>query len=615
MILKSQLQSWVAQIIYEHYHQSIDPQTLSVEYTNPDHQGDLTIILFPLLKLKIGSPQEIGNLIGSHLLQKHSIFEHFEIIKGFLNLSLKPSFWVDFLLNYSPQNIPQVNHQTIMIEYSSPNTNKPLHLGHLRNIFLGDSISRIYEFLGYKVIKVCLVNDRGIHICKSMLAWKRFGNQETPQNTGLKGDHLVGKYYVEFEKRFQEEYKEWQQSDIAKNLFEKAQKNNPSLNESTFFKEYKDQYFNRYSELGKQAREMLQKWEQNDPEIRELWQQMNQWVYDGFEQTYERLNIHFDKFYYESETYLLGKQWVMKGLEQGIFYQKPDGSIWIDLSQEGLDHKLVLRSDGTSVYITQDIGTAFLKAQEYNMNRSVYVIGNEQDYHMKVLISICRKLGVPHAEGMYHLSYGMVELPTGKMKSREGTVVDADDLIQEMYNIARETSQELGKTEGLPPDELHNLYDTLGLGALKYFLLKIEPIKKILFDPQESINFTGNTAPFIQYTYARIQSLLAKANSLNFLWKNITFPLTQLHETEKSICLHLSKFQSTLLLAAEQYNPSLIANYALELAQLYSTFYQNHKILFEENPQKAFQLFMSHQVAETLKVALNLLGIQVINRM
>ncbi len=448
-----------------------------------------------------------------------------------------------------------------------------------------------------------------------MLAWKLYGNQGTPQTANLKGDHFVGKYYVEFEKRFQEEYKNWQSSQQAQQLYENAKSKNPSLEKQNFFKDFKDQYFNLYSDLGKQAREMLQKWEQNDPETLQLWKQMNQWVYEGFNETYKRLNIQFDKFYYESETYLLGKQWVLKGLEQGIFYQKPDGSVWIDLTSEGLDHKLVLRSDGTSVYITQDIGTAYLKAEEYQMNRSVYVIGNEQDYHMKVLISICKKLGIPHAEGMYHLSYGMVELPTGKMKSREGTVVDADDLIQEMYDIAKETSEELGKTEGLSSEELHNLYETLGLGALKYFLLKIEPTKKILFDPKESINFTGSTAPFIQYTYARIQSLLAKALSMNIDWKNFENNAINLHETENRLCIQLSKFEQTILTAAEQYNPSLIANYALELAQLYGTFYQNHKILSEENPKKDFQLFLSYQVANTIKTALNLLGIEVINRM
>ncbi len=614
MLLKTQLQNWVTEIVHIAYNKSIEPHTITIEYTNPDHHGDFTVILFPLLKLKIGNPQEIGSTIGNFLVEQKEIFESYEIIKGFLNLSLKPDYWQNFLQKISPDTIKAPEKQTIMIEYSSPNTNKPLHLGHLRNIFLGDSISRIYDFLGHQVIKACLVNDRGIHICKSMLAWKLFGNSENPQNAGIKGDHLVGKYYVEFEKHFQKEYQEWQQSPIAHEILQQAISKNSALERTAFFKEYKDQYFNLYSELGKQARELLQKWEQNDQETIQLWKMMNQWVYEGFEQTYNRLHIQFDKFYYESQTYLLGKEWVLKGLEKGVFYQKPDGSIWIDLTLEGLDHKLVLRSDGTSVYITQDIGTAYLKAQEYNMHRSVYVIGNEQDYHMKVLISICKKLGIPHADGMYHLSYGMVELPTGKMKSREGTVVDADELIQEMYDIAKETSEELGKTEGLPADELHNLYQTLGLGALKYFLLKIEPTKKILFDPKESINFTGNTAPFIQYTYARIQSLLSKADSMNIQWKNFA-DITSLHPTEKALCVHLSKWENTVFLSAEQYNPSLIANYALELAQFYGTFYQNHKILADDNSQKEFQLFLSYQVARTLKTALNLLGISVINRM
>lgn len=614
MLLKAQLQQWVSEILYSHYNQFVEPHAISVEYTNPEHTGDFTIILFPLLKLKIGNPQEIGNTIGNFLVEKKEILEKYEVIKGFLNLTLKPHFWLEFLQNFSPEKCKAQDLQIIMVEYSSPNTNKPLHLGHLRNIFLGDSISRIYEFLGHRVIKACLVNDRGIHICKSMLAWKLYGNGETPETSGIKGDHFVGKYYVEFEKHFQKEYQEWQQSATAKKIFQEAFLKNPTLDEKSFFKEYKDQYFNLYSELGKQARELLQKWEQDDSDTIELWKMMNQWVYEGFKQTYERLNIQFDKFYYESETYLLGKDWVIKGLEKGVFYQKPDGSIWIDLTSESLDHKLVLRSDGTSVYITQDIGTAYLKAQEYNMHRSVYVIGNEQDYHMKVLISICKKLGIPHADGMYHLSYGMVELPTGKMKSREGTVVDADDLIQEMYAIAQETTAELGKTEGLPADELHELYETLGIGALKYFLIKIDPTKKILFDPQESINFTGNTAPFIQYTYARIQSLLSKADSMNIQWKNFA-NITSLHSTEKALCVHLSKWENTVFLSAEQYNPSLIANYALELAQFYGTFYQNHKILAENNFKKEFQLFLSNQVAKTLKTALYLLGIRVINRM
>lgn len=615
MLLKTQIQQWVAEIVRLQYNQSIEYQSISVEYTNPDHSGDFTVILFPLLKLKIGTPQEIGNTIGNFLIEKKEIFEKFEVIKGFLNLTLKSSFWKQYLQEFSPENIEATEKQTIMIEYSSPNTNKPLHLGHLRNIFLGDSISRIYAFLGHKVVKACLVNDRGIHICKSMLAWKLYGNGETPETSGIKGDHLVGKYYVEFEKHFQAEYQQWQQSSVAETIYQQALHKNPSLERNTFFKEYKDQYFNLYSELGKQAREMLQKWEKDDPETLQLWKTMNQWVYQGFEQTYRRLDIHFDKFYYESQTYLLGKEWVLKGLEKGVFYQKNDGSIWIDLTSEGMDHKLVLRADGTSVYITQDIGTAYLKIQEYNMNRSVYVIGNEQDYHMKVLISICKKLGIPHADGMYHLSYGMVELPTGKMKSREGTVVDADDLIQEMYNIAQETSEELGKTEGLSADELHHLYEILGLGALKYFLLKIEPTKKILFDPKESINFTGNTAPFIQYTYARIQSLLSKATSMSVQWRNSGGTPSDLHTTERALCVQLSKLEDTLFSAAEQYNPSLIANYALELAQLYGSFYQNYKILSEDNSKKEFQLFLSYQVARTLKVALNLLGIGTINRM
>ena len=614
MTLKSQIQQWVSEIIRNHLNKNVDNQSLAVEYTNPDHAGDFTVILFPLLKLKLGSPQEIGSIIGNILIEKYEIFQSYEIVKGFLNLTLKSSFWVDYLKNFQPQNIKSPKPQTLMIEFSSPNTNKPLHLGHLRNIFLGESISRIYEFLGHRVIRACLVNDRGIHICKSMLAWKLYGNNDSPEKSQLKGDHFVGKYYVEFEKQFQQEYRRWQATEVAEQKFQEAHQKNPEWDRATFFKEFKDQYFNEYSELGKQARMMLQKWEQNDHEVISLWKQMNQWVYDGFEQTYQRLHIHFDKFYYESETYLLGKEWVKKGLDDGVFYQKPDGSIWIDLTHEGLDHKLVLRADGTSVYITQDIGTAYLKAQEFHMERSVYIIGNEQDYHMKVLIAICKKLNIPHADGMYHLSYGMVELPTGKMKSREGTVVDADDLIQEMYNIAKETSQELGKTEGLAENELENLYETLGQGALRYFLLKIEPNKKILFDPKESINFTGNTAPFIQYTYARIQSLLSKADNLSILWKNFSFP-TELHPSEKALCVHLSKFEPTVLQSADTYNPSLIANYALELAQLYGTFYQNYKILSDENPKKSFQLFLSHQVAETIQTALHLLGIGVINRM
>jgi len=615
MFLKTQIQQWVAEIIQANYNKIIENQLITVEYTNPDHTGDVTIILFPLLKLKLGNPQEIGTLIGNQFIEKYEIFQSFEIIKGFLNLSLKPSFWYRYLREFSPENISIDEKQTIMVEFSSPNTNKPLHLGHLRNIFLGDSISRIYQFLGHKVIKACLVNDRGIHICKSMLAWKRFGNHETPQSTGMKGDHFVGKYYVLFEKKFQEEYHIWQQSHEAEYLFQKALTQNAQLDKTTFFKEYKDQYFNLYSELGLQAKEMLQKWEQNEPEVIDLWKQMNQWVYEGFEETYQKIDIQFDKFYYESQTYLLGKEWIMKGLEAGVFYQKSDGSVWIDLTAEGLDHKLVLRSDGTSVYITQDIGTAYLKVNEFQMNRSVYVIGNEQDYHMKVLISICKKLKIPFADGMYHLSYGMVELPTGKMKSREGTVVDADDLIEEMYQIAKETSEELGKTEGLKNQELHHLYQTLSIGALKYFLLKIDPSKKILFDPKESINFTGNTAPFIQYTYARIQSLLSKADTMNLHWKEYQTDYKELNVNETDLCIHLSKFQQTVVLAANQYNPSLIANYVLELAQLYGTFYQNHKILSEENNKKTFQLFLSYKVAETIKTALSLLGIGVINRM
>ena len=582
--------------VEEIFHQKISSASILIQPTNPEHTGDFTVLMFPLAKLKLGVPEEIGYKIGEHLVARYKPIDSFVVIKGFLNLVIRESYWWTFLEEsleaeefFFRQHIG--NNQRVMVEYSSPNTNKPLHLGHLRNMFLGSAVSKILEALGYTVIRACLYNDRGIHICKSMLAWKLFGNGETPASSGIKGDHLVGKYYVLYERVYQEQLIEARKNGVPE---ETAKEQVPI-----------------YLEI----QEMLRKWETSDPEVRDLWKMMNHWVYDGFQKTYQRLGIHFDQFYYESNTYLLGKEIVEEGLKKGVFYKKIGGSIWINLFEEGLDEKLLLRSDGTSVYITQDLGTADKKYHDHRIQKSIYVIGDEQDYHMKTLIAILQKLGKSYASGLYHLSYGMVDLPSGKMKSREGTVVDADDLLDEMHNVAKTKTEELGKAEGLNNRELNDLYETLGQGALKYFLLKVDAKKRILFDPSESIDFRGNTGVYIQFMYARIKSLLNKGSQEAFEVEDIS-PLVKLLPLERELLRCIHQYRYELIDAGQTYNPAVIANYLYELAKLFSRFYNEVPIFKEPNKSTVVnRLFICKMIGEVLYHGLGLLGIKAPNRM
>ncbi|MGY6647901.1 arginine--tRNA ligase [Wenyingzhuangia sp. IMCC45574] len=571
---------------------NIEIPSVEFQATRKEFEGDITVVVFALLKFVKGNPVQIGTQIGEYLTENVDLVTNFNMVKGFLNISINPNFFVDSFYNiYETENYgivsPKEGDKAVMVEYSSPNTNKPLHLGHVRNNLLGFSVAEIIAGAGKKVYKTQIINDRGIHICKSMLAWQKFGNGETPESTNLKGDKLVGNYYVAFDKAYKEEIN----TLIAQGKTEEeAKKQAPILLE---------------------AQDMLRKWEAGDEEVVNLWKTMNQWVYDGFAISYKNLGVDFHKNYYESETYLLGKDCVKEGLEKGIFYQKEDGSVWIDLTDEGLDEKLVLRGDGTSVYITQDIGTAIQRFQEFDINGLTYTVGNEQDYHFKVLFLILKKLGYAWAANMYHLSYGMVDLPSGKMKSREGTVVDADDLMKEMVDTAREISQELGKLEGYSDEQKEELYKIIGMGALKYYILKVDPKKRILFDPKESIDFNGNTGPFIQYTYARIQSILRKAD-FDFSEKQSI----EISEKELAVIKTLQQYADTVQQAAKNHSPALVANYTYDLVKEYNSFYQSSYILgCEDEAVKIFRTQLSKQVGETIKSAFNLLGIDVPERM
>ena len=578
--------------IAQHYGQQIE--NIEIQLTRKEFEGDYTIVLFPLLKFIKAKPEQIGEVLGAYLTEHVAEVTAYNVVKGFLNLTIADSYFLSFFGEIAAQErygtTPITAESPAMIvEYSSPNTNKPLHLGHIRNNLLGFSMAKILEATGKRVYKTQIINDRGIHICKSMIAWQLFGKGETPESTGLKGDKLVGKYYVLFDKAYKEE--------IAQLIAEGKSKEVAEREAPIFVK----------------AQEMLRLWEQGDAATLALWKQMNQWVYDGFEVTYRNLGVSFDRNYYESETYLLGKDIVQRGLEQGVFYRKEDGSVWIDLTADGLDEKLVLRSDGTSVYITQDLGTATKRIEEDfpKVEGMIYTVGNEQDYHFKVLFLILQKLGFAWAKNLYHLSYGMVELPNGKMKSREGTVVDADDLMEEMVQVAEELSQELGKLDGYTQQQKQQLYRVIGLGALKYYILKVDPKKKIAFNPQESIDFQGNTGPFIQYTYARIQSILRKAGELP------TLPTSgDLHPKERELIKQLSLFASVVQQAADTYSPALIANYVYELVKEFNSFYQNVSILGEEDPVKrSLRIHLSRKVGEVIATGFDLLGIEVPERM
>jgi len=590
MSLQEILSNYVKQAIKSDF--KIGLETVEFQATRKEFPGDITVVIFPMLRFIKGNPVQIGETIGNYLVEHVAEVKAFNVVKGFLNIEISDAYYIHFFNGIKDDKTygfvsPKAEEKAVMVEYSSPNTNKPLHLGHVRNNLLGYSVAEILKASGKNVYKTQIINDRGIHICKSMLAWERFGNGETPESTGLKGDKLVGNYYVKFD----QEYKKEIQDLISKGSSEDdAKKQAPILVE---------------------AQNMLLKWEAGDEDVVALWKKMNGWVYEGFAESYKNLGVDFDTLYYESNTYLLGKEFVAEGLKSGVFQKEEDGSVWCDLTEDGLDKKIVQRADGTAVYMTQDIGTAIQRIKDYpDVGGMVYTVGNEQDYHFQVLFLILKKLGFEWAKNLYHLSYGMVDLPSGKMKSREGTVVDADDLINDMASTAKEISEELGKLDGYSSEEKKELYKMIGLGALKYYVLKVDPKKRILFDPKESIDFQGNTGPFIQYTYARIQSILRKANLKDGV------SVTSLHPKEKELIKQIQLFPEVVQNAADNHSPALIANYTYDLVKEFNSFYQNVSILGADNDsEKALRVQLSHVVANTIKNSFGLLGIHVPERM
>ncbi len=590
------IQKAAVEAIKSLYQGEVNENQVQVQNTRKDFEGDITIVVFPFLRLSKKSPELTAEELGKYLTENVDLIESFNVIKGFLNLVISNEYWLGILgesysnKNYGFKTVGE-DAELVMVEYSSPNTNKPLHLGHIRNNLLGHSISEIVKANGKKVIKTNIVNDRGIHICKSMYAWQKWGNGETPESSGLKGDHLVGKYYVEFDKHYKAEIAELVESGMAK---EEAENQAPSIIA---------------------ARELLRKWEAKDQETVELWKTMNGWVYKGFDVTYKTLGVDFDKIYYESDTYLVGRDEVLRGLDEGIFYKKEDNSVWADLTGEGLDQKILLRSDGTSVYMTQDIGTAKMRFNDYSIDKMIYVVGNEQNYHFQVLAKLLDKLGFKWGKDLYHFSYGMVELPSGKMKSREGTVVDADDLVEGMVQVARDMSAELGKLENLSEEESENTFKMIALAALKYFILKVDPRKNMMFNPEESIDFNGNTGPFIQYTYARIRSVLRKAAEQNI---NITDSVTvdALSVKEKELLKRISLFPAAIVEAGDNFSPALIANYCYELVKEFNQFYHDHSILGETDENKRnFRLLLATVVSSVVQKGMGLLGIEMPERM
>lgn len=597
MNLEGKVTQIVSKVIESLYGQTVQESLIQIQATRKEFEGDLTLVVFPFLKISRKSPEATANEIGEALLKAEPLIAKFNVIKGFLNLSVAKNHWIDTLNGIAAsENYGTVeassNAPLYMVEYSSPNTNKPLHLGHIRNNLLGYSLCQILKANGNRVVKTNIVNDRGIHICKSMLAWKKFGKGETPESSGKKGDHLVGDYYVKFDVEYKKEIKSLMESGLSE---EDAKRQAPLMVE---------------------AQAMLKKWEDGDPEVRALWEKMNSWVYAGFDETYKRLGVGFDKIYYESQTYLDGKKKVNEGLEKGLFYRREDGSVWADLTKDGLDEKLLLRSDGTSVYMTQDIGTAQQRFSEYKIDKMIYVVGNEQNYHFQVLSILLDRLGFSWGKDLVHFSYGMVELPEGKMKSREGTVVDADDLMDEMIQTAKETSDELGKLEGCTEQEIAEIARICGLGALKYFILKVDPRKNMTFNPKESIDFNGNTGPFIQYTHARIRSVLRKAKEANFEIPTSLHGEIEVSDKESSLIQNLASFPDVVRQAGTDYSPALIANYTYELVKEYNQFYHDFSILKEEDKQKkSFRLLLSDNVAKVIKTAMSLLGIDVPERM
>ena len=587
------------------YGQEVPEKMVQLQKTKKEFEGHLTLVVFPFLKMSKKGPEQTAEEIGGYLKANDPAVAAFNVIKGFLNLTIASATWIELLNEIQADEqygLMQVTDASplVMIEYSSPNTNKPLHLGHVRNNLLGNALANIVAANGNKVVKTNIVNDRGIHICKSMLAWKKYGNGETPETSGKKGDHLVGDYYVSFDKHYKAEVKELMAKFTAQGMSDDEAKAKAEAE----------------SPLMQEAREMLVKWEAGDPEVRGLWEMMNNWVYAGFDETYKKMGVSFDKIYYESNTYLEGKEKVMEGLEKGFFYKKEDGSVWADLTAEGLDHKLLLRGDGTSVYMTQDIGTAKLRFADYPINKMIYVVGNEQNYHFQVLSILLDKLGFEWGKSLVHFSYGMVELPEGKMKSREGTVVDADDLMEEMIATAKETSQELGKLDGLTQEEADDIARIVGLGALKYFILKVDARKNMTFNPKESIDFNGNTGPFIQYTYARIQSVLRKAAESGIVIPEQIPAGIELSEKEEGLIQMVADFAAVVKQAGEDYSPSIIANYTYDLVKEYNQFYHDYSILREENEAvKVFRIALSANVAKVVRLGMNLLGIEVPSRM
>lgn len=610
------IQNAVKQAVLELYSVEITANEVICNTTRKEFEGDYTVTVFNFAKTARKAPPIVGQELGAYLTAHVPTISKFNVIQGFVNLSISSDFWTQFVAETANNEhfgqLPSKDTR-VMIEYSSPNTNKPLHLGHIRNILLGWSCSKILESAGYDVIRTKVVNDRGIAICKSMLAWQLWGNGETPLVSHTKGDHFVGDYYVLFEKNFKEEYSGWQGTDFAlEAIYESKKKAGQTPDE--FFKDYKNEYFNNYSDLGKQAREMLLRWEADDTDTRALWKQMNGWVYEGFNETYAKLGVHFDKIYYESDQYALGRDIIEDGLLRGVFYQKPDSSVWIDLTDVKLDHKLVLRSDGTSVYITQDIAMARLRENDFHARKVGYVVADEQNYHFQVLFEILKKLGEPYSDGLFHLSYGMVELPSGKMKSREGTVVDADDLIAEVISEAKNAASESNSLDNFSADEKAEIIRKIGLAALKYHIVKVNPKKKMVFDPKESVDLQGHTGPYIQYAYVRAKSVEAMATNAGVDFSITELP-TELHETEKSLAISLYEFPKIIEEAAAQYDPSVLANYLYEIAKGFSKFWHDVPVLKAEPVEKIFRLKLAKIVAQTLKHGMDLLGVEMPERM
>jgi len=626
MNIVSTLQNAVAQAVEQLYGEATDPGKVLVNPTPPDFTGDYSVVIFPFVKIAKKSPDAAAAEIGEYLAKNVEDIKAFNIVKGFLNLEISDAYWQGFLKSVTTDSAygqrPR-NGKKVMVEFSSPNTNKPLHLGHIRNILLGWSCSNILQAVGYEVVKTQIINDRGVAICKSMISWLKFGEGKTPESTGIKSDHFVGDWYVLFEQKSKAEYEAWQQSAEAKALFESKRKPEQSAfvetmankSEKDFFKDFKNKWFNEYSTLGAEVREMLLKWEAHDPETLALWKKMNGWVYAGFDQSYGDLGVSFDKLYYESETYLLGKDIVEDGLSKGVFFKKEDGSVWVDLTDAGHDQKVVLRADGTSVYITQDLGTARMRHAELGCERYIYVVADEQNYHFQVLFETLKRLEEPYAAGLHHLSYGLVELPTGRMKTREGTVVDADDLIAEVIRIATEQSKDRGEAETLSEEEKQENLRRVGMGALKFFIVKVHPKKKMIFNPEESVDLQGQTGPYIQYSYVRINGLMQRVEKEGIDLSNAA-QYDNIQPQEKELLVALQDYPNVVLNAAEEYDPSLVANFSYDLAKKYHRFWHDLSVFNAETPEaRAFRLTLSRGVGQVLKSSMGLLGVEMPERM